>query len=208
MQAEKRALKDGGVSIAKFLNYYGNFLGGNHRSIDRIDFDLQVNRTPLYGYADKVANKEVHLPIIKDLDKAIRLSDQLWDEEVRKYGSLFGYMMPNSTNTRVKALQEVLPALENAKNILFAQSLGLEINIDPVKSSLPAANSRQIEYYRPLIIEATKKMKPHWEALRVIASHQYHGVYFFRADKQELNLQLIPIVGKVAIGSSYNQTQQ
>ena len=208
MEAEKRALKDGGVSIAKFLNYYGNFLGANHRSIDKIEFDLKINRTPLYGYADKIANKEVHLPIIKELDKAIRISDEAWDSEVRKYGSLLGYMMPNSTATRVKALQEVLPALENAKNILFAQSLGLEVALDPVKSALPAANSNQVEYYRSLVIQAAKQVTPQWEALRIIASHQYHGVYFFRADKCEQNLQLIPIMGKVAVGSSYNQTQQ
>jgi len=117
-------------------------------------------------------------------------------------------MMPNSTGTRVKALQEVLPALENAKNIIFAKSIGLFITADPITSALPTANNKQREYYKEEIITAVKATSPEWEALRIIASHQYHGVSFFRADREENNLTLRPIVGKVAIGSSYNQTQQ
>ena len=208
MAAEKRALKDGDVSLAKFLNYYGNFLGANHRSVEKIEFDLHSKRIPLYGYADRIHNKEENEVIIKNLNDAIRVSDTAWDEEVKKYGSLFGYMMPNSTGTRVKALQEVLPALENAKNIIFAKSIGLFITADPITSALPTANNKQREYYKEEIITAVKATSPEWEALRIIASHQYHGVSFFRADREENNLTLRPIVGKVAIGSSYNQTQQ
>lgn len=208
MAAEKRALKDGGLSIAKFLNYYGNFLGANHRSVDKIEFDMQAERTPLYGYADRVENKDTEKLVIKDLDNAIRTSNEAWEQEVSAYGSLFGYMMPNSTGTRVKALQEVLPALENAKNILFAQELGLEVGLDAVAAALPSANENQVKYYAEDVIAACKSTDANWESLRVIASHQYHGVSFYRADNDEDSLVLKPTVGAVAVGSSYNQTQQ
>jgi uncharacterized circularly permuted ATP-grasp superfamily protein len=208
MAAEKRALKDGGISIAKFLNYYGNFLGSNQRTLDKIEHDSQKERTPLYGYADRILNKEEDKVVLKDLDQAIRTSDEEWDRSLEKYGSLFGYMMPNSSGTRVKALQEVIPALENAKNILFAQELGLEINIDPVKAAMPAANENQISHYREEILSACKKPEANWEALRIIASNQYYGVSFYRADIESENLMLEPTVGAVSVGSSYNQTQQ
>ena len=88
MAAEKRALKDGDVSLAKFLNYYGNFLGANHRSVEKIEFDLHSKRIPLYGYADRIHNKEENEVIIKNLNDAIRVSDTAWDEEVKKYGKV------------------------------------------------------------------------------------------------------------------------
>lgn len=207
MTAEKRALQGDCKSLAKFLNYYGNFLGANQRTIEDMNLDLGSERKPLYGYADRVGTNEDN-DLMKTLDRAIRSGDQAWEEKLNEFGSLFGYMMANSTGLRVKALQEVLPALENAKNILFAQSLGLELMICPVKAALPTANEKQVEEYSSEIISAAKTALPQWEALRLIASHQYYGVSFSRADKAENNLTLIPQVSAVTVGSSYNQTQQ
>lgn len=211
MRAEKRAIKDGGISMAKFLNYYGNFLGSNQRTIDRIELDMGPQRKPLYGYADRV--EEIRLGmrasnVEKELNKSIRKNDLAWEKSLAKYGSLFSYMMNNSTGIRVKALQEVLPALENAKNILFAQELGLIVNNNAVKAALPTANANQLRYYREEVCAAVRSPKPNWEALRVIASHQYFGVSFYRADNDEENLTLVPTVKSIAVGSSYNQTQQ
>jgi len=207
MNAEKRAVKDGGVSLAKYLNYYGNFLGGNGRNVEKFQFDLQAERKPLYGYVDRLSSTP-NAPIIRELKAALRSGDIEWEKKLSEYGSLFGYMTPNSPSTRVKALQEVLPALENAKNILFAQELGLEIAMDPVHAALPAANLNQVRQYSALVLEACKTPNAHWEALRVVAGHQYHGISFTRADREEDNLTLRPPVGTVAMGASYNQTQQ
>jgi hypothetical protein len=33
-------------------------------------------------------------------------------------------------------------------------------------------------------------------------------VNFFRADKDDNNLRLVPNLGSISVGSSYNQTQQ
>jgi uncharacterized circularly permuted ATP-grasp superfamily protein len=207
MSAEERALKDGGLSLAKFLNYYGNFLGANRRTIDSINFNMQAERKPLYGYVDRCI-KDFTKPVISELRNALQQGDDQWSNTLDKYGSLFGYMMPTSAATKVKALQEVLPALENAKNITFAQELGLDIRMDAVKSAMPTANECQVETYRNDILRAVRSADAQWEALRVIASHQFHGIMFSRADKDEQNLLLKPIVTTVAVGSSYNQTQQ
>jgi hypothetical protein len=50
--------------------------------------------------------------------------------------------------------------------------------------------------------------KPDGEALRLIASHQYHGVRFTkrRGDQEHLRLRA-PLIA-IALGGSYNQTQQ
>ena len=207
MEAEKRALKDSGISLAKFLNYYGNFLSSNNRTIDKLDQEGIESRTPLYGYAERVEHG-AQGPVIEGLDRAIRSGEETWNNELEKFGSLFGYMMKSVTGIKVKALQEVLPALENAKNINFATELGLEINICPIQSALPAANMAQAQYYRNEIIAATKSSQPLWESLRLIASHQYHGVYFPRADKEEMNLTIVPNPEAIAVGNGYNQTQQ
>lgn len=207
MKAEKRAVADGGASMAKFLNYYGNFLGANRRALDEINFSMQPTRKPLYGYIDRCV-KDFFTPVISELRVALQKSDDVWDKKLESYGSLFGYMTPTSPATRVKALQEVLPALENAKNIQFATELGLDIDIDPVKAALPSANKNQLKYYRDSIFRAIYQPGPEWEALRIIASHQYHGIQFFRADREKDNLTLIPTVTSIAIGASYNQTQQ
>ena len=211
MNAEKRAIKDGGISMAKFLNYYGNFLGANQRTIDKIEFDMGSQRKPLDGYADRLEDAKLgtkFTSVMKELNHAIRTDNQAWDQTLERYGSLFSYMMTNTTGTRVKAMQEVLPALENAKNILFAQELGLEVNVDAVKSALPTANDAQSEYYQDDVYAAIRSANPNWESLRVIASHQYYGVSFYRADNDYDNLTLTPPARAIAVGSSYNQTQQ
>lgn len=207
IEAEVRALKDGGLSFAKALNYYGNFLGSNNRSVDAIRFDLASERKPLYGYVDRMLTNW-SAPVIKELRNSLKKSDAEWDKTLVKYGSLFGYMTPNSAGTRVKALQEVLPALENSKNILFAQELGLVIQHDATQAAMPASNANQVKQYRELIKAAAKSPTPNWEALRVVASHQYHGISFCRADREEDNLTLTARIGTVAMGQSYNQTQQ
>ena len=207
MEAEKRSLKDGGLSFAKFINYYGNFLGANQRTVDRIDYDIVVHRKPAYGYADR-AFKDFFGPVITELRHALYKNDKAWNKKLESYGSTLGFMMPNSPGVRVKALQEVIPALENAKNILFAQDLGLVVPYDAVKSALPTANSEQLKIYKPIILAAARSSEIDWEALRIIASHQYYGVTFCRADFDKENLTLRPVVETIAVGSSYNQTQQ
>lgn len=208
MNAEKRALKDGGISAAKFLNYYGNFLGSNQRTLDKIEFSSQKERTPLYGYMDRIKNKDEAKEVISELDRAVRTNDQEWEKTLNSYGSLFGYMMENNTGTRVKALQEVIPALENAKNILFAQELGLVVQADAVKAAMPSATESQVNYYSEDILKACRSAQINWEAMRIIASNQYYGVSFYRADNERDNLLLAPAITAVAVGSSYNQTQQ
>ena len=207
MNAEKRALKDGGKSLAKFLNYYGNFLGANERTLDNLDYESSERRKPLYGYADRCTTDK-RKAIVRDLNSAIRTSNEKWDQVLDEYGSLFNYMMPSSPATRVKALQEVLPALENAKNILFAKELGLDLPYCPVAAALPTANQEQKELYCEEVIHAAKSIPLYWEGLRIIASHQYHGVSFARADRDEDSLMLKPTPQVIAMGSSYNQTQQ
>lgn len=206
MNAEKRALKDGGVSLAKSLNYYGNFLGSNMRSLESIQNSSAQTRKPLYGYADKVFSS--NSKIINEFRASLQKSDLAWEKSLNKYGSVVSYMMPNAIGTKVKALQEVLPALENAKNIQFATQLGLEVNLDPVQSALPAANTKQIKQYKGLILNAVNKTSKDWEALRIIANHQYHGISFCRADIEEKNLTLAPTPSTISMGASYNQTQQ
>jgi uncharacterized circularly permuted ATP-grasp superfamily protein len=204
---EAKALSDGAIAQAYFLNFYGNFLGVSAASLEGLSVDISVERQPLYGLADRIV-PYFFSNLITEIRKGINGNREDYDAVLNKYGSLYGYMMPNSNQVKVKALQEVVPALENAKNIRFAKELGLEISWDEVRSSLPSANQAQLKAFGPKIMKAIKKAKPDYEALTVIGNHQFYGVSFARKEEISRSLTLRPILSTISLGNSYNQTQQ
>ena len=204
---EAKALSDGAIAQAYFLNFYGNFLGVSAASLEGLSVDISVERQPLYGLADRIV-PYFFSKLITEIRDGINASRETYDEVLNKYGSLFGYMMPNSNQVKVKALQEILPAFENAKNILFAKELGLEIGWDEIRSALPSANDQQIKLHSAKILRAVKKARPDYEALTAIGNHQFYGVSFARKLDLSRTITLRPILSTISLGNSYNQTQQ
>jgi hypothetical protein len=204
---EAKALSDGAIAQAYFLNFYGNFLGVSAASLEGLSVDISLERQPLYGLADRIV-PYFFSELITEIRTGINSSREEYDAVLNKYGSIFGYMMPNSNQVRVKALQEVIPALENAKNITFAKELGLEIGWDVIRSALPAANNQQIKANAVKIMRAVKKPKPDFEALTAIGNHQFYGVNFARKLDLSRSITLRPILSTISLGNSYNQTQQ
>ena len=206
-KSEAKALSDGAIAQAYFLNFYGNFLGVSAASLEGLSVDISVERQPLYGLADRIV-PNFFSPLMTEIRRGINSSREDYDAVLNKYGSLFGYMMPNSNQVKVKALQEVTPALENAKNILFAKELGLEISWDEIRSALPSANESQLKTFGPKIMKAVKKAQPDFEALTIIGNHQFYGVSFARKLDITRSITLRPILSTISLGNSYNQTQQ
>ena len=204
---EAKALSDGAIAQAHFLNFYGNFLGISAASLEGLSVDISVERQPLYGLADRIV-PFFYSGLITELRNGINKSREDYDAMLNKYGSLFGYMMPNSNQVKVKALQEIIPALENAKNIVFAKELGLDVSWDEVRSALPSANEQQLKTFGPKIMKAVKKAFPDYEALVDIGNHQFYGVSFARKLNLSDSLTLRPILSTISLGNSYNQTQQ
>jgi hypothetical protein len=204
---EAKALSDGAIAQAYFLNFYGNFLGISAASLEGLSVDISVERQPLYGLADRIV-PYFYSNLVTELRTGINKDQEAYEAVLNKYGSLFGYMMPNSNQVKVKALQEVIPALENAKNISFAKELGLELGWDEVRSALPSANEKQLKVYGPKILRAIKKAFPDYEALTAIGNHQFYGVSFPRKIDLERTITLRPILSTISLGNSYNQTQQ
>lgn len=204
---EAQALSDGAIAQAYFLNFYGNFLGISNASLENLSVDISVERQPLYGLADRII-PHFFSGLISEVRHAMNESREKYEETLNKYGSLFGYMMPNSTQVRVKALQEILPALENAKNIRFAKELGLIVHWDEVRSAVPSANDAQVKYLAPKIERAIKMAGIDYKSLIAIGNHQFHGVSFGYKVPAKETLRLRPILGVVSLGNSYNQTQQ
>lgn len=204
---EAKALADGPIAQAHFLNFYGNFLGVSAASLEGLSVDISVERQPLYGLADRIV-PFFFTNLITEIRKGINGSRKDYAEVLNKYGSLFGYMMPNSNQVKVKALQEIIPALENAKNIIFAKEIGLEISWDAIRSALPSANDKQVSDNSAKIMRAVKKALPDYEALTAIGNHQFYGVSFPRKLEMEQTITLRPILSTISLGNSYNQTQQ
>jgi hypothetical protein len=207
MNTEQLAVKTGPLEFGRFLNYYGNFLSLAANTLETHEADVAVKRRPLYGFADRAVS-QFFTPVIQDMREGLRKADSVYDQKLNKYGSLFGYMMPVGNAVRVKALREVIPALENAKNILFAKECGLEISLNEVKSALPTANKMQLKRYKDRILSAARGWNLDFEALRVIASHQYFGVMFARADLEHENLTIDSDPAPIYLNTGYNQTQQ
>lgn len=204
---EARALSDGAIAQAYFLNFYGNFLGISAASLEGLSVDVSLERQPLYGLADRIVPYFLS-NVVTELRTAINVNRETYEAVLNKYGSLFGYMMPNSNQVRVKALQEILPALENAKNIRFAKEIGLEIDLDEVRSAMPSANENQMKTLGGKILKMLKKASPDYEALAAIGNHQFYGVSFPRKFDLKETLSLRPILSTISLGNSYNQTQQ
>ncbi len=207
IEMEKQAKLKGPLEFARFLNYYGNFLSLAAKSLESHQSDLAQSRKPLFGLADRIVT-QFFTPAIQDVREGLIRGGEHYNRALDQYGSLFGYMMPVSNAVRAKALREVIPALENAKNIIFAKECGLLVPLDEVKSALPTANAVQLRRFRRLVVEAAKQWKLDYEALRVIASHQYHGVHFSRAQDPTMNLTIISDPGPIYLNIGYNQTQQ
>jgi len=204
---EAKALSDGAIAQAYFLNFYGNFLGISAASLEGLSVDISVERQPLYGLADKIV-PYFFTGLITEIRKGINGNKETYENVLKKYGSLFGYMMPNSNQVKVKALQEIVPALENAKNIKFAKEIGLDISWDEARSALPSANEQQLKTFGPQILKVIKKAKPDFEALTIIGNHQFYGVSFARKEDLSKSITLRPILSTISLGNSYNQTQQ
>lgn len=204
---EAKALSDGAIAQAYFLNFYGNFLGVSAASLEGLSVDISLERQPLYGLADRIV-PYFFTNLITEIRNGINSSREDYDAVLNKYGSIFGYMMPNSNQVKVKALQEVIPALENAKNITFAKELGLELNWDEIRSALPSANNQQIKLNASKIQRAIKKARPDYESLTAIGNHQFYGVSFARKLDLSRTITLRPVLSTISLGNSYNQTQQ
>jgi uncharacterized circularly permuted ATP-grasp superfamily protein len=208
MKMEKEAIKKGPMDFANFLNYYGNFLGHSSRNFESLSVDLSIIRRPLYGLID-VMHLYAHRPLISALTKSLDYpTNELWEKELDKYGHYFGYFLPNGPQIRVKAIHEIIPALENAKNIRFARDLGLEVPYDEIKSALPCANTAQVNFFRSQIEEAIYASNINWETLRLIGSNQYFGVRLPKNKEHKDSLLLPPALAPITLSTSYNQTQQ
>lgn len=207
IECETQSRKAGGLAFARFLNHYGNFLSMASNTFDAQQGELAKTRRPLYGLPDRIVS-QFTTSVIQDVRSGLAKGKTSYDVQLNKYGSLFGYMMPVGNSVKVRALREVIPALENAKNIVFAKECGLKISIDEVKAALPTANRIQMERYRKLITQAARNWQFDWEALRVIASHQYYGVMFPRAKEPENNLTIHTQPAPIFLNTAYNQTQQ
>jgi uncharacterized circularly permuted ATP-grasp superfamily protein len=206
MRLERETLQGSPLEFAHFLNFYGAFLGMSSGTLEELSADAALERKVLYGFADLMPLAKRGESWVSQMKQALRKGD--WNERIESHGSILGYSTDISVQVKVKAIREVIPALENAKNILFARELGLRLPLDAVRSALPAANARQSARYAPLVERQARSAKPDWEALRILASHQYPGVRFARHAIETENLTLDAPLSAISLGGSYNQTQQ
>jgi hypothetical protein len=202
--AERSARVSGPSAIARFMNLYGNFFGLD--SGPPLE-SSKSGRSVLYGLQDWVTSQGDSI-VIREILEALRGSPELYERTLEMYGGSFVSMMPSSVPTRVKALREVYPALENLKNLAFAASCGLRIPMDPVSTVLPCANRYQRDRHRALLDTTIHSPRPSHDALRIIASHQLYGVGFGSESliDERLGLRIDP--SPIDPAKAYHQSQQ
>jgi hypothetical protein len=202
--AERSARMSGPAAIARFMNLYGNFFGLD--SGPALE-NSKNGRSVLYGLQDLVTSQG-DSPVIREILEALRESPGLYERTLETYGGAFVTMMPSSVPTRVKALREVYPALENLKNLTFAASCGLRIPMDPVSAVLPCANRFQRDRHRALLDAEIQSSRPSHEVLRIIASHQLYGVGFGPESVIEGRIGLRIDPSPIDPAKAYHQSQQ
>ena len=209
MGMEKTALKNGELELTNFLNYYGNYLGLSTRVLEKINYQIKSQRRTFYGH-ETLMNKYANCTVLNNLKKAVNISDRNYNNQLQDYGSLLGLITNTGNQVKTKALQEIIPALENAKNILFAKELGLVVNFDEVSSALPTASEEQKNELRPLVMKLARSCERSFEDLLQIANHQLFGVGFSHSPKEADSdaLTLYTQLPAIFLGPSYNQTQQ
>ncbi|MBF0297793.1 MAG: hypothetical protein HQK51_03685 [Oligoflexia bacterium] len=209
MLMEEQTLKEDPVAFSYFLSFYANYLGfsTNQMAEENNSFN-KIGRREIYGL-DALKQYKRKSKLIKELIETLKKKSCSYNDMLLKYGSLLGLMTATPNPLKVKAIREVIPAIENAKNILFAKELGLNLNnIDEVRACLPIANEEQLKRHSKDIMNMIKSPKLDYEVLRIIANHQVYGVYFERIEeiKDIFNLQVesVPIFA----GTCYNNIQQ
>ncbi len=207
MNNEIEAREKGALDFAQFLNAYGNFLALASNTQEQQQGEVARVRKPLIGLSDRIVTQFYAQPI-KDIRHALKKDTESYHRVLGQYGSLWGYMMPVSGPCRVRALKEVIPALENAKNIIFAKECGLRLPVDEIQAALPTANLKQRQIYEDLIRQQAKSWRLEAESLRIIASHQYYGVRFVRKSTVAETMGAEIELGPITLNTSYNQSQQ
>jgi uncharacterized circularly permuted ATP-grasp superfamily protein len=177
MEAEARALRTGGDAFSEMMSRFSWFLASSSNARDG-EYELGIRtRVPVHGLPDRM-NDPVDTSVIRDLRSALGAPGDRFQKTVREYGGGLGYLMEPEPGIRVKALREVIPALENAKNLLFAEECGLEIPLEITSSVLPAASPAQVKRFKEAIEARVRDWMPHPETHRIIANHQLFGVRF------------------------------
>lgn len=199
MKRESRTMKRGSLDLAEFLNFYGNFLANSAPSVEKLDSTAVFRKCVYFGLADIAVHAEESELITKYVESYSK-SDEAFERTIRDAGRLLSWMTPVSTSMQVKALREVIPCLENAKNIRFAKELGLSIHLDETKSALPSANARELKRYKKMIEKASFSGGAEPAVLQVIAEHQLFGV---RAE-----LEIHAGFHAISLGAAYNSSQQ
>jgi uncharacterized circularly permuted ATP-grasp superfamily protein len=205
MRIERESLISGPDQFAAFLRDYGVY----HAQIGQVrDYGcsgMANARTPLYGLPDRMVS-QFFSPVIRELRFALSQSERHYEQVLTKYGNWFGFMMPSTPAVRVKALREVMPAIENLKNLIFAEECGLDLPIDPVASALPVANRIQRARFRERMYQLAREPRPGRDSLHWVASFQLYGVRFtpFEDDFP----RVLPGTAPIRLGPAYNQTEQ
>lgn len=205
MELERRALAAGSLEFAAFLRDYGVY----HAQLAPVrgtgGGGVVQSRTPLYGLPDRMVS-QFFSPVIRELRAGLSESGLQYQKVLQKYGGGFGFMMPVAPAVRVKALREVYPALENLKNLLFAQECGLELRVDPLAAALPTANAAELRIHRGEMLALGRDPRPPGSLLHRVASFQLYGVRF------PINGGLDPSVqagtAVIRLGQAYNQSEQ
>jgi hypothetical protein len=199
IRKEILSLNQGSLAFAQFLNFYGNYLADNSGMLEKIDANTEHKQTVFHQFYDTLETSP-HSELLNQLKETYVNDEKNFEQQLKSLGSWLGFFAQQKTSLQVKAGREIIPCLENAKNIHFAKDLGLKIEIDEVRSALPTANKQEVETYRKMIQRASYTPGADPKVLQIIANHQIYGV--------QAPLEIQAPFKAMSLGTSYNNSQQ
>ncbi len=201
------------TEASHFINRFGNFFTHANIAIDPSEIKFQEQRTPVVGFVDfLVLAKSRTATWVHALFEAHQLGPNAWNEKVKELGGTLAYSVDSGVSSQVKSLREILPALENGRNLAFLSQLGLELpkhfSSSITSSVLPAANQKEQDFYTQIIQDCVLSANLSGPQARLIGSFQHPGVRFQNAQVHNGELVLKAPLLSIVPGHGYNQTQQ
>lgn len=172
---EKKSREKGSVDFAKYLNLYGNFLGDSVGAIEKLSENTVFKKSILYGLPD-LKPLEEKSKFVQKLIQAYQNGEQELERLIERNGSTISWMIPENTSLQLKALREVIPCLENIRNLHFAESLGLDFKFDLFQWGVPQATKKELKLLKPLLKKSLENPEFNDEVLYWIAQYQLKGI--------------------------------
>ncbi len=192
-----------------FATLFAGIFENDFSGADFENTNRTLGRQHIFGFKNLLGMKlkKQKATFLQRLLSAAKKGPEAWNHVLKEIGNSVAYATSPRNCDRVRASREVLPALENAKNIRFAKSLGLKCRNDEYSSAMPFCSQQYRNIHRSVVDELIESTSPSWEQLRILANAQLPGVFFPKNPNPKDWAMIRASYGAISLGGISTQSQ-